>query len=163
MLASMKRRSMLAGLLALGVSSFLAAAARPQTSGSPIRHPPGAYAAVNGIKLWYESEGRGEPLVLVPGGPGDPHTVFHLFFSRLADRQRIVYFDEYGVGKSDRARSKSDYSFARDVENLDGLRKALGLTRMNLLGPVLRRDGGTGVCSEASGIGRAAHPDRLVL
>ena len=89
---------------------------------------------MNGIKLWYETEGRGEPLVLVPGGPGDPHTVFHLFFSRLADRQQIVYFDEFGVGKSDRAKSSREYSFARDVENLEGLRKALGLAKMNLLG-----------------------------
>jgi len=131
----MKRRSTLAGFLALGVSClFLAALGWPQASRPPIKHPPGAYANVNGIKLWYETEGRGEPLVLVPGGPGDPHTVYHLFFSRLADRQRVIYFDEYGVGKSGRAQSKSDYSFARDVENLEGLRKSLGLARMNLLG-----------------------------
>ena len=123
-----------AGLFVLGVCCLAAAAAGQQTSRAPIKHPPGAYANVNGIKLWYETEGQGEPLVLVPGGPGDPHTIFHLFFSQLADRQRIIYFDEYGVGKSDRAKSKGEYSFARDVENLEGLRKALGLAKMNLLG-----------------------------
>lgn len=131
----MKHSATLAGLLVLAVSClFLTVVARPQTFRTPIKHPPGAYADVNGTKLWYETEGRGEPLVLVSGGPGDPHTIYHLFFSRLADRQRVVYFDEYGVGKSERAESKSDYSFARDVENLEGLRKALGFTKMNLLG-----------------------------
>jgi proline iminopeptidase len=107
---------------------------RAQTSTSTIQHPPGSYADVNGIKLWYETEGRGEPLVMVSGGPGDPHSVFHLFFSRLADRQQVVYFDAFGVGKSDRAKSSREYSFARDVENLEGLRKALGLAKMNILG-----------------------------
>ncbi len=109
------------------------ASVRAQTATATIQHPPGAYANVNGIKLWYETEGRGEPLVLVSGGPGDPHSVFHLFFSRMADRNQVIYFDEFGVGKSQHA-EKSDYSFALDVENLEGLRKTLGLKKMNLLG-----------------------------
>ena len=154
----MKRSSTLTVLLALGVCCAIAAAARPQTSRAPIKHPPGAYANVNGIKLWYETEGQGEPLVLVPGGPGDPHTVFHLFFSRLADRQRIIYFDEYGVGKSDRAESKSEYSFARDVENLEGLRKALGLSKMNLLGQSYG-----GMVAQAYALTYPQFVDRLIL
>jgi proline iminopeptidase len=134
----MKPRAVLAATAAIAFSAFCIFASlvspRAQTSTATIQHPPGAYANVDGIKLWYETEGRGEPLVLVSGGPGDPHSVFHLFFSRLADRQQIVYFDEFGVGKSDRAKSSREYSFTHDVENLEGLRKALGLARMNLLG-----------------------------
>jgi proline iminopeptidase len=99
-----------------------------------IKHPPGSYVEVNGAKMCVESEGQGESLILIPGGPGDPHSVFHLFFSRLADRYRVIYFDPFGVGKSDRAKSKTEYTFSRDVENLEGLRKALGLARMNVLG-----------------------------
>src|ERR1700686_3564873 len=109
----MKPRAALAGTAAIAIGAFCITASlvslRAQTSPSTIQHPPGAYATVNGIKLWYETEGRGEPLVLVSGGPGDPHTVFHPFFSRLADRQQVVYFDEFGVGKSDRAKSSQEY------------------------------------------------------
>jgi len=134
----MKPRAVLAATAAMVVCTVCSIAwlvsVRAQTSTSTIQHPPGAYANVNGIRLWYETEGHGEPLVLVAGGPGDPHTVFHLFFSRLADRQQIVYFDEFGVGKSDRAKSSREYSFASDVANLEGLRKTLGLAKMNLLG-----------------------------
>ena len=99
-----------------------------------VTHPTGTYAQVNGAKLWYESEGQGEPLVLVPGGPGDAHDIYHPFFSRLADSNRVIYFDAFGVGKSDRAPSPKEYSFQRDVEDLEGLRKALGLAQMNLFG-----------------------------
>ena len=131
----MKHRAVFAGTAAIACCiAGLLASVGAQTPDTTVRHPPGAYAQVNGVRLWYETEGEGEPLLLVPGGPGDPHSVFHPFFSRLADRQEIVYFDEFGVGQSGRAKSNRDYSFARDVENLEGLRKALGFRKINLLG-----------------------------
>src|SRR5579863_7778055 len=98
-----------------------------------IKHPPGAYAHVNGANLWYESEGHGEPLLLIAGGPGAAH-YFHPFFSVLADSYRVICFDSFGRGKSDRATSPNEYSFDRDVEDVEGLRKALGLDKINLLG-----------------------------
>jgi len=99
-----------------------------------VKHPAGAYVTVNGALLWYESEGRGEPLILISGGPGDSHAVYHPFFSRLADHNRVIYFDSFGVGKSDRAKSNREYTFDRDVEDLEGLRKTLGFAQVNLLG-----------------------------
>jgi proline iminopeptidase len=97
-------------------------------------HPPGAYVEVNGAKLWYESEGVGMPLLLISGGPGAPHNVFHPFFSALAQRYRVIYFDAFGRGKSGRAKSPTEYSFDRDVRDVEGLRKALGLGKIALLG-----------------------------
>lgn len=89
---------------------------------------------MNGTTLWYESEGRGEPVLLIAGGPGDSHAVYHPFFSRLADRSRVIYYDAFGVGLSDRAKSPSEYHFARDVEDVEGLRKALGLRAITIVG-----------------------------
>jgi proline iminopeptidase len=116
-------------LLSLLSSSFIVSA-----SAQGLGHKPGNYAAVNGSKLWYESEGQGDPVVLVSGGPGDSHAVFHPFFSRLAKTNRIIYYDPFGVGRSDRAKSPSEYHFARDVDDLEGLRKALRLGRITVLG-----------------------------
>ena len=128
-----RNRLRMLGAIAIAVMAVagLASVARAEVV---VRHPPGRLVDANGTKLWVESEGQGEPLVLVPGGPGDTHSFYHPFFSRLADRYRVIYFDSFGVGKSERAKSTSEYTFDRDVENLDGLRKALGLAKMNLLG-----------------------------
>jgi len=98
-----------------------------------IKHPPGAYAQVNGAKLWYESEGKGEPILLIAGGPGDAH-YFHPFFSVLADSYRVICFDAFGRGKSERATSPDKYTFDRDVEDIEALRKTLSLNKINLLG-----------------------------
>src|SRR5262249_2659008 len=97
-------------------------------------HPPGQFVTVNGAKLWYETEGKGEPVLLIAGGPGDSHVFFHPFFSVLSNSYRLIYFDAFGCGKSDRAKVATDYSFDRDVEDIEGLRKALNLGQMNLVG-----------------------------
>ena len=104
------------------------------TGNAPQVEPPGKFATVNGARLWYREEGRGEPLLLIPGGPGMPHTEFVPEFSTLADFMRVIYIDPFGRGKSDRAKSSSEYSLQRDVEDIEGLRKALNLGPINLLG-----------------------------
>lgn len=94
----------------------------------------GDYVLANGSKLWYASEGKGQPLVLIAGGPGGSHLYLYPYFSPLADTQRVIYFDSFGRGKSDRAKSPKEYTFERDVEDVEALRKALGLGKINLLG-----------------------------
>jgi proline iminopeptidase len=113
---------------------FLGLALQAETPPIEIKHAPGDFVTVNGAKLWYESEGTGEPLVLIAGGPGGAHGYFHPFFSSLAASNRIIYFDAFGRGKSDRAKSPAEYTFTRDVDDVEGLRQGLGLGKINLLG-----------------------------
>jgi hypothetical protein len=42
----------------------------------------GDYVLANGSKLWYGSEGKGQPLVLIAGGPGGSHLYLYPYFSR---------------------------------------------------------------------------------
>src|ERR1043166_4479653 len=86
--------------------------------------PKGDYVTVNGKRLWYRSEGRGAPLLLIPGGPGASHTYFWPGFSVLSGDFRIIYFDPFGRGKSDRAANTAEYTFERDVDEIEGLRRA---------------------------------------
>lgn len=93
----------------------------------------GAHVTVNGAKLFYWTEGHGEPLLVIEGGPGaagylDP------FFHELADQFTVIHFRGLGRAKSDLAARASDYSFSRDVEDVEGFRRALGLETLNLFG-----------------------------
>ena len=105
-----------------------------QSNTQNLKHPPGRFILVEGVKLWYESEGRGEPLLLIAGGPGFSHSYFHPYFSALKNSQRVVYYDAVGCGKSDRATPSRAYSFAGAVDEVEGLRRALKLGKMNVLG-----------------------------
>ena len=115
-------------------------------------HPAGSFVAVGDVKLWVEIEGAGEPLVMIAGGPGQSH-YFHPFFSTLADTARLISYDAFGRGKSDHAKSPSEYTFDRDVEMLEGLRKALGVERWAVLGHSYG-----GMVAQGYAI---AHPDRV--
>ena len=97
-------------------------------------HPPGSFVKVNSANLWVESEGTGKPILLIPSGPGYSHDYFHPQFTALADEYKVIYFDAFGRGKSERAKAPSEYTFKRDVEEIEGLRKALGLNKMIVFG-----------------------------
>ncbi len=99
----------------------------------PDSEKDGKYVTVNGARLWVVTVGKGQPLILVPGGPGGAHTGLRRFDS-LAKDNLLVYYDGFGRGKSDTAKKVEEYSLERDIEDLEGLRKALKLDKVNLLG-----------------------------
>lgn len=96
-------------------------------------HPPGKYVTVNGAKLWVETEGKGDPLFLISGGPGGSHVGLHSF-DDLKDTCTLVFIDNFGRGKSDTAKDVKEYTIQRDVEDIEGIRKALGYDKINILG-----------------------------
>jgi proline iminopeptidase len=116
--------------LALVMSSLVPLTSQAQS----VHHPAGAFVTISGKRIWYESEGAGDPLILLPGGPGGSHDYFHPFFSRLRGAFRVIYFDPFGTGRSGRSTNIKDYSLAGEIEEIEGLRNALALGRINLLG-----------------------------
>src|SRR5579862_685687 len=79
--------------------------------------------------LWVESEGSGEPVLLLAGGPASSHLTFHPYFSALADQFRVLYVDYRGRGESTTA---AEITFAGDVADIEALRTALGLEHLNI-------------------------------
>lgn len=94
----------------------------------------GFVTTLNG-KIWYSVYGEEQtktPLLAIHGGPG---------FLSMTDgmeelwRDRpVVFYDQLGCGRSDRAVSTDFYSVANYVEELKKVRAALGLTEVVLMG-----------------------------
>jgi len=62
-----------------------------------------ATAAINGTQLFFEElDGGGPVCLLLHGGLGFDHTYFRPEFDALASRQRVVYYDHRGNGRSGR-------------------------------------------------------------
>jgi len=99
----------------------------------PFQHPAGQFISVNSAKLWVETEGQGDPLFIIAGGPGGAHAGYHVF-DGLKDSCTLVYIDNFGRGKSDTAKDVKEYTINRDVEDIEGIRKALGYDKINILG-----------------------------
>jgi proline iminopeptidase len=90
------------------------------------------YVESDGLKLYYEIESSGEPLIMLNGGPGYSHDYLQETRS-LAKYARLVYFDQRGTGKSDKA-DPSDYTVDANVEDVENVRRALGLGKCGVFG-----------------------------
>ncbi len=95
----------------------------------------GKYYTVNGAQLYTVTVGKGEPMIIIPGGPGGAHKAYREFDSlTLNSNIQLIYYDAFGRGKSDTAKDLKAYSLERDIEDIEGLRKAMNLNKINLLG-----------------------------
>jgi proline-specific peptidase len=89
-------------------------------------------ARVDGIDLHYVVAGTGPPLVVLPGGPG--LGAAYMKMPRVERFATVVYVDPRGSGRSSRPTSPEACRMDRMVEDVEALRRALGLERIALLG-----------------------------
>lgn len=85
------------------------------------------------IKLYVKQVGKGKPCIFIHGGPGAWSYNFEVFCgSDLERTMEMIYFDQRGCGRSSGDES-SDYSIDRIVEDIEEIRKQLGISKLNIL------------------------------
>lgn len=92
------------------------------------------FVDAHGVLIYYKALGAGEPLVVVHGGPGASHDYFLPYLLPLAKTNRLVFIDERGSGRSQKLEDPSGYTVENMVEDVEAVRVALGLGKINLLG-----------------------------
>jgi proline iminopeptidase len=120
-------------LLALMTLSSLGLGQTTQQSSSVFPLQDG-FVDANGLMIYYMSLGRGEPLVIVHGGPGASHDYFLPYLLPLARHNRLIFIDERGSGRSEKLEDAAGYTLENMVEDVEAVRQALGLGKISLLG-----------------------------
>ena len=115
----------------------------------------GAYADVNGIRLYYEIHGVGQPLVLLHGGLGSGE-MFGPVLSLLAKQHRVVLVDLQGHGRTADIDRPIDFRLMAD--DIAALITHLGLENADVVGYSL----GGGVALQLA-VRHPAEVRRLVL
>jgi len=108
-------------------------------------------AQVNGISMYYQVHGRGEPLVMIQGFGGG-HEGW--FFQTRAFREhfQVIVFDNRGIGKTER--SPNPYSIETMAEDTVRLMDSLEIEKAHVLGMSLG-----GIVAQEVAIG---HPERVM-
>jgi proline iminopeptidase len=92
------------------------------------------YVDANGVMIYYKILGKGEPLVIMHGGPGASHDYFLPYLLPLARQNRLIFLDERGSGHSQKLEDRTQYTIENMVEDVEAVRQALNLGKINLLG-----------------------------
>jgi len=122
-------------LLILLLVSAACLVSSAQTSESPNLFPvQEGFVDSHGALIYYQSVGRGTPLMIVHGGPGASHDYFLPYLLPLMRTSRLVFIDERGSGKSSKFEDPRQYTIANMVEDIEAVRQALGLGKISLLG-----------------------------
>jgi proline iminopeptidase len=111
------------------------------------------YLEVNGTTLFYKTMGKGDPIVVLHGGPGFDHRQFLPYIWELASEHQVILYDQRGTGLSSGPVDSLSINIDSFIADIEGIRRAFDLEKINLLG-----HSWGGILAMHYGI---AHPERL--
>jgi pimeloyl-ACP methyl ester carboxylesterase len=89
------------------------------------------FAPVNGIKIWYATFGKGEPVILLHGGLANANYWGHQV-PVLAERYRVIVMDSRGHGRS--TRDERPYGYELMASDVLGLMDFLKIPKAAVVG-----------------------------
>lgn len=112
-------------------------------------------ARVNGVNLYYQVEGQGEPLILIQGYGGG-HEGWFFQTRAFKKHYQVITFDNRGIGKTDK--SPTPYTIRTMADDTIGLMDHLGIDSAHVLGMSLG-----GMVAQEVAIGYRDRVKKLVL
>ncbi|MBI5180759.1 MAG: haloalkane dehalogenase [Nitrospirae bacterium] len=90
------------------------------------------YAEVNGLRVHYVDEGKGEAILCLHGEPTWSY-LYRKMIPILSAKHRVIAMDFIGFGRSDKFTEQSEYSFKMHCDILTGFINALSLKQITLV------------------------------
>ncbi len=90
------------------------------------------YAEINGLRVHYVDEGKGEVLLCLHGEPTWSY-LYRKMIPILSTKYRVIAMDFVGFGRSDKFTEQSEYSFKMHCDTLSWFIKSLSLNQITLV------------------------------
>ena len=142
-------------VVTLALSLFAVAAFAAEPAVYPVQE---GFVDAKGVLIYYKALGKGDPLVIVHGGPGASHDYFLPWLLPLARHNRVIFIDERGSGRSEKLEDVKQYTVENMVEDVEAVRRALVLGKISLMGHSYG-----GVLAQAYALKYQSHLSHLIL
>lgn len=90
------------------------------------------YSEVNGLKMYYEIQGQGKPLVLIHGGGSTIQTNFEKIIPILAKHRQVIALELQAHGRTNDR--NADLTFEQDADDVAALLKNLKIDKADFFG-----------------------------
>ncbi|GIZ08156.1 2-hydroxy-6-oxo-6-phenylhexa-2,4-dienoate hydrolase [Flavobacterium sp. UMI-01] len=90
------------------------------------------YIEVNGLKMYYEVHGQGNPLVLIHGGGSTIQTTFGRILAILAKKNKVIAVEMQAHGHT--ADRDTPLSFEQDADDIASLLRQLNIKKASIFG-----------------------------
>lgn len=97
-------------------------------------NPTESRIKVDNTSLYVRVVGKGQPVIVLHGGPDFDHSYLLPDLDRLSNQFRLIYYDQRGRGKSAENVNPNDVTLLSDLDDLDRVRQHFGLSSVALLG-----------------------------
>ena len=116
----------------LGIIAVLCAAASNARGQRAPSSTHGRYATVNGLRMYYDIHGTGQPLVLLPGALSTIETSFATTLPVLAKTRRVIAIELQAQGRT--ADRDGPLSYEQMADDVDALLGQLGIAQADFFG-----------------------------
>lgn len=87
---------------------------------------------INGTNLFVKVIGKGEPVLVIHGGPGLNHTYFFPRLNAIAKKYQLIFYDQRASGQS-AVPNPDSVTLDFFIEDIEAIRKEFKITKLNLL------------------------------
>src|SRR6266849_6986121 len=150
----MRTRRIIASLAAVLVTTLPSDSARALQA-KRTAAPRESRIPAGNASLYAREIGRGQPIIVLHGGPDFDHSYLLPDLDRLADAFRLIYYDQRGRGRSADQVLPEEVTLASEMDDLEMVRQHFHLESPALLG----HSWGTVLALEYA----LRHPERVSL
>lgn len=87
-----------------------------------------------GTSLYYHMIGKGEPVIIIHGGPLLDQSYLYDHFKSLAKDHMLIFYDQRVSGKSSATADSTSLTIANMTNDIEAIREKLGLDQIHVIG-----------------------------
>ena len=90
------------------------------------------YIEVNGLRIHYVDEGKGETILCLHGEPSWSF-LYRKMITAISKKHRVIAMDFIGFGRSDKFTERGEYTFKMHLDTLMGFIKTMDLKQVTIV------------------------------